>query len=88
LGTLKTNTVLQYKNDFKEVELWGHPALYKKPNKKNKDNEMKPIELFKLHLSNCLEKFKPKLPESLTYKQAITDYLRVIGKVNNFKLTI
>ncbi|CAB4489005.1 unnamed protein product [Rhizophagus irregularis] len=27
LGILKTNTVLQYKDGFEEVELWGHPAL-------------------------------------------------------------
>ncbi|GBB95713.1 hypothetical protein RclHR1_00260018 [Rhizophagus clarus] len=81
LGKLKTNTVLQYKDDFEEVELWGYPALYKKPNKRSKNNETKPVELFKLHLGNCLEKFKPKLPESLTYKQAITDYLCKIGEL-------
>jgi hypothetical protein len=43
---------------------------------------MKPIELFKLHLGNCLEKFKPKLPKPLTYKKAIADYLCKIGEVN------
>ncbi|GBB95721.1 hypothetical protein RclHR1_00260026 [Rhizophagus clarus] len=78
MGTLKTNTVLQYKANFEDVELWGYPALYKKPNKKNKDKEMKPVELFKLHLGNCLEKYKPKLP--VDYKKAITDYLREMGK--------
>jgi hypothetical protein len=82
MGKLKTNTVLQYKNGFKEVELWGCPALCKKPNRKNKNNETKPIELFKLHLGNCLDKFKPKLPEQLTYKQAISDYLSKMGEVN------
>ncbi|GBB95714.1 hypothetical protein RclHR1_00260019 [Rhizophagus clarus] len=79
MGKLKTNTVLQYKDDFKEVELWGYPALYKKSN--GKSNETKPVELFKLHLGNCLEKFKPKLPKQLTYKQAITDYLYNIGEL-------
>ena len=81
MGTLKTNTVLQYKANFEDVELWGYPALYKKPNKKNKDKEMKPVELFKLYLGNCLEKHKPKLP--IDFKKAITDYLCEMGKVNN-----
>ncbi|PKK61054.1 hypothetical protein RhiirC2_792378 [Rhizophagus irregularis] len=80
-GKSKTNTALRYDDDFKKVEFWGYPALYKKPNKKSKDNETKPIELFKLHLGNCLEKFKPKLPEPLTYKRAITDYLCKIGEL-------
>ncbi|RIA86102.1 hypothetical protein C1645_878884 [Glomus cerebriforme] len=81
IGQLKTNTVLQYKANFEEVELWGYPALCKKPNKKSKYNETKPIELFKLYLGNCLEKFRPNLPEPLTYKQVITDYLCEIGKL-------
>ncbi|CAB4437338.1 unnamed protein product [Rhizophagus irregularis] len=38
----------------------------------------KPVELFKLHLGDLLEEFKPKLP--VDYKKAITDYLREIGK--------
>ncbi|CAG8440736.1 18357_t:CDS:2 [Rhizophagus irregularis] len=73
--------VLQYKEDFEEVELWGYPALYKKPNRRSGGDETKPVELFKLHLGNCLEEFKPKLPEPLTYKQAITDYLSKIGEL-------
>ncbi|CAB4437225.1 unnamed protein product [Rhizophagus irregularis] len=79
LGRLKTNTVLQYDNDFTEVELWGKPALCKKPNRKGKDTETKPVELFKLHLGNCLEKYKPKLP--VNFKKAITNYLGEIGKL-------
>ncbi|GES97260.1 hypothetical protein GLOIN_2v1881616 [Rhizophagus clarus] len=81
LGKLKTNTVLQYGDNFETVELWGYPALFKKPNRKSRENEMKPVELFKLHLGNCLEKFKPQLPEPLTYKQAITDYLYKFGEL-------
>ncbi|PKC17240.1 actin-like ATPase domain-containing protein [Rhizophagus irregularis] len=81
LGKFKTNTVLQYKEDFEEVELWGYPALYKKPNRRSGGDETKPVELFKLQIGNCLEKFKPKLPEPLTYKQAITDYLFKIGEL-------
>ncbi|GES97256.1 hypothetical protein GLOIN_2v1484167 [Rhizophagus clarus] len=79
LGKLKTNTVLQYDNNFEEVELWGKPALCKKPNRRGKNVETKPVELFKLHLGNCLEKYKPKL--LVNYKKAITDYLCEIGKL-------
>ncbi|PKC57982.1 hypothetical protein RhiirA1_496843 [Rhizophagus irregularis] len=81
LGILKTNTVLQYKDGFEEVELWGCPALFKKPNTKGKNNEIRPIELFKLYLGNCLDKYKPVLPEPLNYKKVITDYLHEIGKL-------
>ncbi|CAB5381336.1 unnamed protein product [Rhizophagus irregularis] len=81
MGKFKTNTVLQYDNDFREVELWGYPALCKRPNRRSRDSETKPVELFKLFLGSCLEKYKPKLPGSLTYKQAITDYLKKIGEL-------
>ncbi|PKY39943.1 hypothetical protein RhiirA4_453235, partial [Rhizophagus irregularis] len=81
MGKFKTNTVLQYDNDFREVELWGYPALCKRPNRRSRDNETKPVELFKLFLGSCLEKYKPKLPGSLTYKQTITDYLKKIGEL-------
>ncbi|CAB4437231.1 unnamed protein product [Rhizophagus irregularis] len=79
MGKFKTNTVLQYDDDYKDVKLWGQQALYRKPNKKSKDKEMKPVELFKLYLGNCLEKHRPKLP--VDYKKAISDYLREIGKI-------
>ncbi|PKK77667.1 actin-like ATPase domain-containing protein [Rhizophagus irregularis] len=80
MGKLKTNTVLQYDDNYKDVKLWGHQALYRRPDKKSlKDKEMKPVELFKLYLGNCLEKYRPKLP--VDYKKAISDYLCEIGKV-------
>jgi hypothetical protein len=79
MGKFKTNTVLQYDDDYKDVKLWGQQALYRKPNKKSKDKEMKPVELFKLYLGNCLEKHRPRLP--VDYKKAISDYLCEIGKV-------
>src|SRR5688572_12810394 len=60
---LKTNTVLQYDDEYKNVEQWGHPALV---NKKNK-----PVELFKVYLLNNLQ---PQLP--IEFKKVITDYLR------------
>ncbi|GES97268.1 hypothetical protein GLOIN_2v1838167 [Rhizophagus clarus] len=80
-GVLKTNTILQYEtDDFKKVDSWGYKALYSKPSKRS-TVEARPIELFKLYLGNCLDKFKPKLPEPLTYKKAITDYLCEMGKL-------
>ncbi|CAG8665119.1 16602_t:CDS:2, partial [Funneliformis caledonium] len=81
-GELKTNTVLQYDDEYINVMSWGAPALFKRPpfkKKIGKDNETKPVELFKLHLSNLPDELKPKLP--VRYEKAITDYLREIGKV-------
>ncbi|RIA82722.1 hypothetical protein C1645_834918 [Glomus cerebriforme] len=83
VGQLKTNTVLQYDNEYKNVKFWGAPALAKKQSRRTKTQNSsegnKPVELFKLHLGDLLDKFKPKLP--VDYKKAITDYLREIGKV-------
>ncbi|CAG8579884.1 14375_t:CDS:2 [Funneliformis caledonium] len=80
VGQLKTNTVLQYDDEYKQVKLWGAPALAKKPNRRDTNRkENKPVELFKLHLGDILDNFKPNLP--IDYKKAITDYLREIGKV-------
>ncbi|RIA87548.1 hypothetical protein C1645_854353 [Glomus cerebriforme] len=83
VGQLKTNTVLQYDDDYKNVKFWGAPALAKRQSRRsrtqNSNEGNKPVELFKLHLGDLLDKFKPKLP--VDYKKAITDYLREIGKV-------
>ena len=82
VGQLKTNTVLQYDDEYESVKLWGAPALAKKPSRKKKRNSSennKPVELFKLHLGDILDELKPNLP--VEYKKAITDYLREIGKV-------
>ncbi|CAG8573501.1 84_t:CDS:2, partial [Dentiscutata erythropus] len=80
IGSLKTNTVLQYDEKFNEVESWGFPALAKRPKrKKGHQNDSKPVELFKLHLGNLFQDMKPKLP--VDYKKAITDYIREIGKL-------
>ena len=69
VSSLKTNTILQY--DGYNVKSWGSPALVSGGNK--------PVELFKLHLSDLPDNFKPKL--SVDYKKAITDYFIEIGKV-------
>jgi hypothetical protein len=85
IGELKTNTVLQYDNEYNHVLLWGAPALAKKPNRRinNQNNERnKLVELFTLYLSSLDESFKQKLP--VDYKKAITDYLKEIGKVLYF----
>jgi hypothetical protein len=80
VGQLKTNTVLQYDNEYKNVKLWGAPALAKRQSRRTKNRDSKPVEMFKLHLGDdLLDDFKPKLP--VEYKKAITDYLREIGKV-------
>ena len=82
VGQLKTNTVLQYDDEYNNVKLWGAPALAKRPNRRNRNQynkNNKPVELFKLHLGDIMDKFKPKL--SVEYKKAITDYLREMGKV-------
>ena|SRR5579859_4284202 len=83
VGQLKTNTVLQYDDEYNNVKSWGAPALAKKKSrriKKQNDNEgNKPVELFKLHLGDLLDELKPKL--QVNYKKAVTDYLREIGKV-------
>ncbi|RIA82729.1 hypothetical protein C1645_809500 [Glomus cerebriforme] len=81
-GQLKTNTVLQYDNEYSNVKSWGAPALAKKQTRRTKKiavEDSKPVELFKLHLGDLLDEFKPKLP--VDYKNAISDYLREIGKV-------
>ncbi|CAG8699662.1 9076_t:CDS:2 [Rhizophagus irregularis] len=75
VGQLRTNTVLQYDETYKNVKLWGTPALAKTRNIKND----KFVELFILHLSDLPDNLKPILP--IKYKKAITDYLREIGKV-------
>ena len=84
-GPLKTNTVLQYDSEYNDVKSWGALALIKKnkrsrrTKKQNNDESNKPVELFKLHLGDLLDEFKPQLP--VEYKKAITDYLREIGEV-------
>ena len=79
---LKTNTVLQYDDEFNNVNFWGAPALAKKKSRRTKKQNIggdRPVEMFKLHLGDLLEDLKPKLP--VEYKKAITDYLREIGEV-------
>ncbi|CAG8701275.1 6424_t:CDS:2 [Acaulospora morrowiae] len=81
IGTIKTNTVLQYDEKYKNVQEWGYPALAKRPQRKGRSKNVvyKPVELFKLHLGDIPESEKRPLPKGLDYKKAITDYLREMG---------
>ncbi|CAB4375462.1 unnamed protein product [Rhizophagus irregularis] len=79
----KTNTVLQYDDNFEKVTEWGKLAFAKKAERKNMDeNEPKSVELFKLYLGSfgkLDDDLKPKIP--VDYKKAISDYLREMGKL-------
>ncbi|CAG8506950.1 24861_t:CDS:2 [Racocetra persica] len=89
-GTPKMPTVLKYNKSFDVID-WGYPALIdldrRDPCRKKNFNQisnmkpdMRPVELFKLHLGNISDmESKPYLLPGLDYKQAITDYLRKIG---------
>ncbi|GBC06842.1 hypothetical protein RclHR1_07090001 [Rhizophagus clarus] len=83
-GQLKTNTVLQYDQDFNKVLKWGAPALFRRRSRRDESRETKVVELFKLCLGNLEENLKPKLP--IDYKKAITDYLTEFGKVIKTKI--
>src|ERR1700733_1085513 len=36
IGQLKTNTVIQYDDEYNNLKLWGAPALAKRPNRRRK----------------------------------------------------
>ncbi|CAH1757951.1 9892_t:CDS:2 [Entrophospora sp. SA101] len=77
----KTNTVLQYDEDYKDIVSWGADALSSEPSRrKNHSNKPlpRPLEYFKLHLGDVPESKKPKLPPGITFQKVITDYLREI----------
>ncbi|GBC35700.2 hypothetical protein GLOIN_2v1502209 [Rhizophagus irregularis DAOM 181602=DAOM 197198] len=82
IGSLKTNTVLQYDSNYQNVIKWGNPALAQRQSRKSKDLlTSKSVELFKLHLGNIPQNEKPPLPHQLNYEKAIGDYLRELGKL-------
>jgi hypothetical protein len=78
MGRFKTNTVLQYDSEYKNVLSWGVSALAKRPKRIQNSKESRPVKLFKLYLGSLQDHLKPKLP--IDFKKAITDYLREIGK--------
>ncbi|UZO18631.1 uncharacterized protein OCT59_009943 [Rhizophagus irregularis] len=85
----KTNTVLQYDDNFEKVTEWGKLAFAKKAERKNMDkDEPKSVGLFKLHLGSfgkLDDDLKPKIP--VDYKKAIADYLREMGKLIKTKIS-
>jgi len=80
-GPPKTNTILQYDEDYEEVITWGAKALPFELTRKAKNNNKKLnlVELFKLHLGDVPEREKPELPTEVPPERAITDYLREMG---------
>ncbi|PKK60612.1 hypothetical protein RhiirC2_856753 [Rhizophagus irregularis] len=88
-GRFKTNTVLQYDDNFEKVTEWGKLAFAKKAERKNMDkDEPKSVGLFKLHLGSfgkLDDDLKPKIP--VDYKKAIADYLREMRKLIKTKIS-
>ncbi|RHZ81663.1 hypothetical protein Glove_117g481 [Diversispora epigaea] len=72
-GRYKTPTALLYDEQLKLLE-WGFPALAGRQRKKK---NLHWIELFKLCLIKSIK--RPTLPPGLSFKTAISDYLRKLG---------
>ncbi|CAG8672489.1 1291_t:CDS:1, partial [Scutellospora calospora] len=72
----KTNTAIQYDETYRAVVNWGAGALSLEPTKRKKLNLPKPVEYFKFYLGDVPESKKPRLPQEITYEQAISDFLR------------
>ncbi|KAG9304705.1 hypothetical protein G9A89_016184 [Geosiphon pyriformis] len=89
-GKFKTNTVLEYDQNFNVIK-WGYPALSQRVAKTKESVSSpvrKPVELFKLLLGDIPEDQKPKLPKGLHYKKAITDYLAEFAKLIKTRLNM
>ncbi|CAG8810610.1 23089_t:CDS:1, partial [Cetraspora pellucida] len=69
---------IQYDTEFNKVKAWRLSALTSRPRKRQRNLDYRPVERFKLHLGDLSDLEKPKLPDKLDYKKAITDYLREI----------
>ncbi|RIA97407.1 hypothetical protein C1645_814119 [Glomus cerebriforme] len=68
-GSFRNPTVLKYDESFNLIS-WGYSAL----SRRKKNSNIKLVENFLLCLSR-MDNYPP-LPNGLSYKQAITDYLR------------
>ncbi len=82
-GVFKTPTVLLYDKTYTEVKSWGYLALEEDPDcitDEPDETRPRPVELFKLHISDLNEDQKPWLPQQLDYKKAIVDYLTQMQK--------
>ncbi|CAB4494375.1 unnamed protein product [Rhizophagus irregularis] len=83
-GVPKAPTALQYDNGYKNVTSWGNLALEEDPDEEPDDTERqrpRPVELFKLHISNLRKKELPWLPSQLHYTKAIEDYITQMRKL-------
>ncbi|CAG8526596.1 3649_t:CDS:2, partial [Acaulospora morrowiae] len=85
IGQLRIETALQYDSDFQNVIAWGYEALATKSTRKNKKNKIKPVELFKLHLSDIPESQKPTLPLA---RECITKRWPNVDFYNNVHLIL
>ncbi|RIA79236.1 hypothetical protein C1645_106757 [Glomus cerebriforme] len=76
-GVPKAPTALLYDEGYEKVTSWGNLALEEEPDEVDDDSEERPrpVELFKLHISNLRKRDKPWLPPQLDYLRAIEDYL-------------
>ncbi|CAB4381804.1 unnamed protein product [Rhizophagus irregularis] len=75
-GVFKIPTALEYNETYTQVINWGDLALYDELDDTVDDlnKRSRPIELFKLHLSNLRKDQKPWLPPQLDYRKVIVDY--------------
>ncbi|RGB25599.1 hypothetical protein C1646_675454 [Rhizophagus diaphanus] len=90
-GVFKTNTILFYNSQTWNVVGWGSSAITRQEKKKKKktDNNDLPtgvpptlsVSLFKLFLGNAREQDKPILPQGLSYRQCVIDYLAEMTKL-------
>ncbi|PKY55542.1 hypothetical protein RhiirA4_504538, partial [Rhizophagus irregularis] len=75
-GVSKIPTALEYNETYTQVINWGDLSLDEELDDTIDDlnKRSRPIELFKLHLSNLKEDQKPWLPLQLDYRKVIVDY--------------
>ncbi|RIA82247.1 hypothetical protein C1645_881135 [Glomus cerebriforme] len=77
LGQLKTNTVIQYDEHYKNVESWGYPALSKRPKKIKKKS--KNFELF--NLGNLFDNPRPELQVDYKGSRPVELFKLHLGKL-------
>ncbi|CAI2181622.1 1668_t:CDS:2, partial [Funneliformis geosporum] len=77
VGDYKTPTALLYNKTYTQVKSWGTLALEDESDYDYESDELRPrpVELFKLYISDLEDYQKPWLPSELKYTKAIEDYL-------------
>ena len=63
---------------------WGAAAYLGRPRARDAESrrQLKPVDLFKLHLGDNMPGEKPQLPPGLDFKKAISDYLAELWQVS------